>query len=204
MERDKSARGNASQFFVAGELCRRGYAAVVTLGNTPNTDILCSNREGTRFVHIQVKTFVPGTRTCSVGLKAERYFGPNFFWVLAGIPLPGTDNPFEFFIIPSKEMSSQVKLGHQNWLNTPGKKGQEHKDGPVRTIHLPPFCSMSRWNINEYRERWELIENCLREDDVPPGVGTSTTMPPVRELFGAMAGSVLSEANIVSPVDVER
>jgi hypothetical protein len=30
MERDKSARGNASQFFVAGELCRRGYAAVVT------------------------------------------------------------------------------------------------------------------------------------------------------------------------------
>lgn len=35
-QRDKSYRGNASQFFVAGELCRRGYAAVVTLGNTPS------------------------------------------------------------------------------------------------------------------------------------------------------------------------
>ena len=34
--RDKSSRGNASQFFIAGELCRRGYSAVVTLGNTPN------------------------------------------------------------------------------------------------------------------------------------------------------------------------
>ena len=37
---DKNYRGNASQFFIAGELCRRGYSAVVTLGITPNTDIL--------------------------------------------------------------------------------------------------------------------------------------------------------------------
>jgi hypothetical protein len=76
---DKSTRANASQFFVAGELCRRGYSAVVTLGNTPNTDILCSNIAGTRFVHIQVKTFIPGRRTCSLGMKAERDFGDSFF-----------------------------------------------------------------------------------------------------------------------------
>ena len=51
---DKNYRGNASQFFIAGELCRSGYSAVVTLGHTTNTDILCSNLEGTKFVHIQV------------------------------------------------------------------------------------------------------------------------------------------------------
>ena len=51
---DKSSRGNASQFFVAGELCRRELVAVVTMGNTPNTDILCSNREGTKFVQKQM------------------------------------------------------------------------------------------------------------------------------------------------------
>jgi hypothetical protein len=62
---DKTARGNASQFFIAGQLCRMGYSAVVTLGNTPNTDILCSNVEGTKFVHIQVKTYVPGIRTAA-------------------------------------------------------------------------------------------------------------------------------------------
>ena len=43
MEHDKTFRGNASQLIVAGELCRRGYSAVVTLGTTPNADILCSN-----------------------------------------------------------------------------------------------------------------------------------------------------------------
>ena len=40
---NKNARGSAAQFFVAGELCRRDLVAVVTMGNTPNTDVLCSN-----------------------------------------------------------------------------------------------------------------------------------------------------------------
>jgi hypothetical protein len=77
MTRDKTFRGNASQFSIAGELCRRGHAAVVTLGNTPNVDILCGNAGGTRFAHIQVKTFEPGNRTCSVGQKAAKDFGPH-------------------------------------------------------------------------------------------------------------------------------
>src|SRR2546428_13042185 len=76
--RDKTSRGNASQFFIAGELCRRGYSAVVTLRNTPNVDILCSNQKGTRLAHIQVKTFVQGTRICSVGMKAMKNVGPAF------------------------------------------------------------------------------------------------------------------------------
>ena len=82
MAADKTFRGNASQFFVAGELCLRGYYAVVTLGNAANTDILCSNVAGTKFVHIQVKTYVPGNKTCSVGQKAEKEYQDNFFWVL--------------------------------------------------------------------------------------------------------------------------
>ena len=59
--------------------------------NTLNTDILCSNRDGTKFVHIQVKTYVPGNKTVSVGKKAERDSGANFVWVLAGIPMPEMD-----------------------------------------------------------------------------------------------------------------
>ena len=81
--KNKNHRGSASQFFVAGELCRRGYVAVVTMGNTPNTDILCSNEEGTKFVHIQVKTYVPGIKSVQVGKKSEKDFGkPN---LLSGV-----------------------------------------------------------------------------------------------------------------------
>lgn len=158
MNSDKSARGNASQFFVAGELCRRGYCAVVTLGNTPNTDILCSNLAGTRFVHIQVKTFVPGRRTCSVGQKAERNFGDNFFWVLGGIPEPGSARPFEYYVIPDRVMAENVARAHQQWLTTAGAEGQMRNETTVRTVHLPPFKSLSGWDVTEFRDRWELIE----------------------------------------------
>jgi hypothetical protein len=153
MAKEKISRGNASQFFVAGELCRRGYSAVVTMGNTPNTDILCSNIEGTRFVHIQVKTFVPGGRTCSVGMKAEKNFGENFFWVLGGIPEPENESNFIYYIIPSTIMAREIHKAHCAWLQAPGKKGQEHNDSPVRTVTLPPYASLTDWDISEYKNR---------------------------------------------------
>jgi hypothetical protein len=161
VDKDKSTRGHASEFFVAGELCRRGWLAVVTLGNTPNTDILVSNKAGTRFVHIQVKTFVPGNKTCSVGLKAEKIFGESFFWVLGGIPTPESKRAFEYYIIPAKAMANNVAGAHQLWLKTPGQKGQAHKDNKVRTVHLPPTKSFSGWDISEYRDRWDLIGRAL-------------------------------------------
>ena len=162
--RDKSSRGNASQFFIAGELCRRGYSAVVTLGNTPNVDILCSNQSGTRFAHIQVKTFVPGNRTCSVGMKAMKNVGPTFFWVLGGIPPPQSDRPFEYYIIPSEIMAKNVSEEHALWISTPGKKGQAHRDNPMRIVHLPPDKSSTGWDISVFRERWDLIEKILSSD----------------------------------------
>ena len=167
--RDKSFRGNASQFFIAGELCRRGYSAVVTLGNTPNVDILCSNQKGTRFAHIQVKTFVPGNRTCSVGRKAMKNVGPTFFWVLGGIPLAESEKSFEYYVIPSYDMAKNVTEGHELWLSTPGKKGQAHKDNPVRIVRLPPYKSLTGWDISIYRDRWDLIEEVLNADQTNAG-----------------------------------
>jgi len=164
MSTNKTSRGNASQFFIAGELCRRGYSAVVTLGNTPNVDILCSNIEGTRFAHIQVKTFVPGNRTCSVGVKATRFYDESFFWILGGIPLVGSDRPFEYYIIPSRDMAKHVSKAHELWLAAPGKNGEPHKDNTVRTVHLPPHKSFSGWDISEYLNRWDIIDNQLKAE----------------------------------------
>jgi hypothetical protein len=163
MNKEKISRGNASQFFVAGELCRRGYSAVITLGNTPNTDILGSNMAGTKFVHIQVKTFVPGNRTCSIGVKSEKDYGEKFFWVLGGIPQPGDKWNFEYYIIPSSIMSKNVVEEHQLWLKTPGDKGQAHKTNTVRTVHLPPYKSPFSWDINKFKDRWDLIDTMLKD-----------------------------------------
>jgi hypothetical protein len=159
---DKGHRADAAQFFVAAELCRRELVAAVTLGNCPNTDILVSNAGGTRFAHVQVKTFVPGIRTCSVGMKAERDFGPAFFWVLAGIPLPGTDRQFEYFVVPAAEMASVVTSSHRLWLSTPGARGQARSaENTIRAVFLPPRCEPSGWSLEPFRERWDLIQSLV-------------------------------------------
>ncbi len=156
-DKDKSSRGNASQFFVAGELCRRGWLAVVTMGNSPNTDILCSNKAGTRFVHIQVKTFMPGNRNWSVGQKAERGFGENFFWVLGGIPGPSSTKAFEYYVIPSNDMAEAISHEHDLWIKTPGRKNQAHKDNAMRVVAIPPAKAFGGWDISPYQDRWDLI-----------------------------------------------
>jgi len=162
MAENKNARGSSAQFFVAGELCRRNLVAVVTMGNTPNTDILCSNTEGTKFTHIQVKTFVPGNRTITVGKKAEKDFGKNFIWVLAGIPKPDSEQKFIYYIVPSLDMSKNVKEQHQIWLDTPDRYGNAHKPTDMRSIHLPPYKSLNDWNLEQYENKWEIIEDILR------------------------------------------
>lgn len=162
MAENKNARGSSAQFFVAAELCRRNLVAVVTMGNTPNTDILCSNTEGTKFVHIQVKTFVPGNKTITVGKKAEKDFGKNFVWVLAGIPKPNSSDDFTYYIVPSADMAKNVKDQHEKWLATPGKNGQPHKPTDMRSIHLPPNKSLNDWDLNKYVNDWAFIENLLK------------------------------------------
>ncbi len=160
---DKNSRGTASQFFVAGELCRRGYVAVVTMGNTPNTDILVSNNAGTKFVHVQVKTYVPGNKAVTVGSKAEKLYGDRFIWILAGIPLKDSQEKFEYFIIPSDQIAKNVTECHRNWLAAEGRNGRPHKDSNIRTIQLPPLTCFNGWEISKYKNNWNLIEELLED-----------------------------------------
>ncbi len=162
MGENKNARGSAAQFYVAAELCRRDLVAVVTMGNTPNTDILCSNTEGTKFVHIQVKTFVPSNKTVTVGQKAEKDYGNNFIWVLAGIPKADSDKDFEYYVIPSPVVAKNVKEAHKKWVTDPGKNGKVRKDSNVRCISIPPYKSYNNWDIEEYKNRWDIIESLLK------------------------------------------
>ena len=114
-------------------------------------------------MHIQVKTFVHGNRTCSVGEKAERSYGTNFFWVVAGIPEPGQAAPFEFYVIPSDVMAKNVTERHATWLATPGKDGRAHKDTSVRAVAVSKGVSDYHWPVLAYRDKWELIERKLAD-----------------------------------------
>ena len=152
----KVHRGNASQFYVAAELSRRNVIAAITLGNCPTTDVLCTRPDGGGFVHVQVKTFRKGGRSCSVGMKAEINHGRRFFWVLVGIPHKGGEAPV-FYVIPCNKMANHVKKCHQLWLEAPGRNGQAHKDNPIRSVRINQK-HRDGWRIVKYKGRWDLIE----------------------------------------------
>jgi hypothetical protein len=54
--------GIAGEFFVAGELSKRGWVATLTAKNTPDVDILAERPSGEPRVRIQVKTRSPSFR----------------------------------------------------------------------------------------------------------------------------------------------
>lgn len=163
---DKNLRGAAGQFIVAGELSRRGFVAALTMGNCPGTDILVSNRTATKAAHIQVKTFIPGAKKCSVGQKAEKEYGQNFFRILAGIPDDDASlGSAEYFIIPAEEMAKEIRRSHQIWEQTPGKKGQKRNATKFRAVLLPPGTNRSGWSVKKFLNRWDLIEKALADTD---------------------------------------
>lgn len=159
---EKISRGNAGQFRVASELCRRGYSASITLGNTPNTDILCASKDGLRSVCIQVKTFRLGAPKCLLSKVAEDICRKDFIWIFLGLDdeLKTDEKPAEFYIVPANQLAPRVKSMHSKWLKMPSASGKVHKDTNMRQVSLDERVSSS-YNIAEWRDRWDCVDSAL-------------------------------------------
>ena len=139
--------GVAGEYFVAGELSKRGYIASITLRNTKGIDVLASNADATKTVGIQVKTRQGRGLSWVLGEKAENYHSPGLFYIF--VNLKGLEERPEFFIVPSKTVATFVKKNHKEWLSTPGQHEQKHNDTTMRNFHD---------EAEEYLERWDLLE----------------------------------------------
>ena len=146
MGENKISTGNAGEYFVAGELERRGFTAAVPMSNTKDFDILSINRGSYKQLAIQVKTTRYKQKVWSLGVKNENIVGDNIMYIF--VSLNELDIP-EYHIVPSKVVSETVKKSHQEWLNTPGKRGQKHNDNPMRK-----FSDID----DKYLNRWDLLE----------------------------------------------
>jgi hypothetical protein len=138
--------GVAGEYFVAGELSRRGYIASITLRNSKGVDILVSNQEATRQVGIQVKTNRHDKPEWILNEKAESYYADNLFYVF--VNLKGERLRPDCYVVPSKVVAEYTRSTHKAWLKAPGKKGQRHKDSSIRNFRDPE---------GKYLDRWELL-----------------------------------------------
>jgi hypothetical protein len=138
--------GVAGEFFVAGELSRRGHIASISLRNTRGIDIIATNQEASRSITIQCKTNQLARRKWMLNQKCEDFISSCHYYVF--VALEGVSERPNYHIVPSQEVAAHIKNSHQDWLQTPGRAGRQHVDTPMRV-----FSDLD----GTYLERWELL-----------------------------------------------
>ena len=134
--------GNSGEYFVAGELERRGFTCAVPMSNTKDFDILAISRETYNQYAIQVKTTSYKSKEWTLGKKNEDLIGDNIVYVF--VSLNELDNP-EYHIVPSKIVAETIKREHNEWLNTLGRNGQKHNDNPMRKFSDKEDKYLNNW-----------------------------------------------------------
>lgn len=124
---------------------------------SPTVDVLVLTPDQSVIASLQVKTRTYGRdKGWHMSIKHESIAEPRLFYAFVDLEpdLPVTS------IVPSSVVADVLKKAHRAWLDTPGAKGQAHKDSPFRRI-LPTYAEKvpgypAGW-LNEYRERWDLL-----------------------------------------------
>ena len=91
--------GIAGEFFVAGELSKRGWIASLTAKNTPDVDVLASRPTGDVHARVQVKTRSPAYAYAHRVGRKLRLVGERDFLVL--VDLGTNDEAPLYWVIPT-------------------------------------------------------------------------------------------------------
>lgn len=111
----KTNTGIASEFFVGGELARRGFNVTLTFGNTKAIDLLVEKNGS--LIPIQVKGMQRTSSICwSVSL--EKLNDPNLIFVLVNLHADSFEQP-EYFVLTAGEVKQHFK---------PVKSGRDYLD----------------------------------------------------------------------------
>jgi hypothetical protein len=114
----KALIGCTGAYFVAAELSRRGWIALLTTRNTRAIDILATKEGKQR--EIQVKTrFKSRSRRWLLSSRAEKLVSPNLFYVFVNL-LEENERP-EYYVVPSKVVADYVTKTHKIFLQKGGR-----------------------------------------------------------------------------------
>ena len=134
--------GNSGEYFVAGELERRGFTVALPMSNVKDFDILAINRERYEQFAIQVKTTSYKQKKWTLSAKNETLVGDNIVYIF--VSLNELDMP-EYHIVPSKIVAETIAKEYQKWLHTPGKNGQQHNDTNIRNFYDKEDRFLNKW-----------------------------------------------------------
>lgn len=141
---NKISTGNAGEYFVAGELERHGFTVAVPMSNVKDFDILAIDRDTYAQFAIQVKTTSLKHKKWALTKKSEELVGDNIIYFFVTL---NELEPPEYHIVPSRILAETIKQSYQEWLNTPGKKGQAHNDTNIRNFTDYDDTYLNRWDF---------------------------------------------------------
>lgn len=151
----KILSGIAGEYFVAGELSRRGYIASITLRNTAHIDLLASN--GKKAINIQVKTRrtdkAKGWELGSKPLEYNKSKG-DIFYVLVEIHSDPNNKEVGYYIIPKNTLNEHVEKGHLYWLQGKNKITGRERKSKRRYFRKEEHPAL---NIEKYKDNWDIL-----------------------------------------------
>ena len=157
--KDKQLTGAAGEHLVLSRLLTREMLASQAPRGTRKADILVNPLDGGRPVLIQVKTRSArsGELSWLMSSKNELISETDLFYCLVNLePI----NP-SVYVVPSKIVAKVITQVHAEWLATPGKNGEKHKDSDTRQLknnYGPSFKTVKPGWMDKYLENWDQLD----------------------------------------------
>jgi hypothetical protein len=145
-QRKKYNLAMCGEYYVAGELHRRGIPASITYGNAKKADVIATSESGESVTVIEVKT------TSQTKWVVGQYVPKpsEKIWVFVHVPNDSSFPP-SFYILTQSEIADILApLDAQYRQRYKEKHGVEYGD-------KPGVCSLKRTQIEGYQGRWEKI-----------------------------------------------
>ena len=156
--RDFGLTGAAGEHYVLYRLQRIGLLAALAPTNAYAADILVFSPAMAVGSLVQVKTRTRGAGGGWVmGAKHEALSHERLFYAFLDL------EPAEpqTFIVPCRVVQEVVHISHATWLALPARRGEAHRDNPVRQVRpsypFPVPGYPDGW-MEGYRERWDYLQ----------------------------------------------
>jgi hypothetical protein len=164
MRKDGRATGQAGEYFVAAEICRRGGTATTFTANMPGFDIVAGDAAGNRQVQISVKAKNTQSFWTTDGVRdAEARPGGEVprFWVF--VDLSGGRSP-EYYVVPDKFARYSIRRMYSEYQERYEAKHGHRRDSPIHGVRVK--------DIAESRDCWDILKIFPRmvRDEEPRGL----------------------------------
>lgn len=144
----------AGEYFVAGELSKRGAYATPFAGNMPGIDLVAFNKARSRTVFIDVKARSPersvGWQTSIVEERPAKQRNELLFAIF--VDLGDADSPTRYWVVPTGWLRNEIYENYHAWLS---RHGGQRPRNPSSKHHL-----IKESRLTEWIGRWDILGVC--------------------------------------------